>query len=204
MNDRRLVQRPPAAPGPAVPLIDDRADLEAAARGDRAAFEAIYARHVSVVYRHAYSLLGTRQDAEEAVQDVFVTMWGKVGGIRIVDRSVLPWLLATSRFVCLNRRRALARQNARQHRDGLVGLPPDPLSVEDRAHTRLLREAIDDAVRGLSDEDYRLYALCLEEGLSYEEAAAAMGVSHGAVRNRLSRLRAGLRRTLGSRREELR
>lgn len=203
MNDSRGPRRYPETPDEPPQNGDDRADLEAAVRGDRRAFDAIYARHVTVVYRHAYSLLGTRQEAEEAVQDVFVTMWNKVSSIRIVDRSALPWLLTTSRYVCLNRRRALARQNARQHRDGLVALPADPLSVEDRARTRLLREAIDDALRTLSEDDYALYLLCIEEGLSYDEAAAAMGVSHGAVRNRLSRLRTGLRHALGSRTKDL-
>lgn len=185
-------------------VTDDRADLDAAARGDRTAFHAIYERHVTVVYRHASSLLGSPQEAEEATQDVFVTMWDKIGSIRIVDRSVLPWLLTTSRFVCLNRRRALARQRARIHADGLAALPPDPQSIEDRARIRQLREAIDDALRELSPDDYALYLLCIEEGLSYDEAARTMGVSHGAVRNRLSRLRRGLRLALGSRTEEWR
>lgn len=204
MNDGRRPRRLPDPPDEPPGDGDDRHDLAAAASGDRRAFDAMYARHVTVVYRHAYSLLGTRQEAEEAVQDVFVTMWNKIATIRIVDRSVLPWLLTTSRYVCLNRRRALARQSARQHRDGLVALPADPLSVEERARIRLLREAIDDALRGLSEDDYALYLLCIEEGLSYDEAARAMGVSHGAVRNRLSRLRAALRHALGSSTEDLR
>lgn len=182
-------------------FVDDRIDLEAAAAGDRAAFDALYDRHVAVVYRHAYSLLGTRRDAEEIAQDVFVTLWSKIGSVRIVDRSLLPWLLTTSRYLCLNRRRAAARHNARMHVDGLVALPADPMSVEDRVRTRALREAIDDALAQLSDEDYTVYLLCIEEGLSYQEASLQMGVSHGAIRNRLSRLRAALRIALGSERD---
>ena len=183
-------------------FVDDRVDLEAAARGDSTAFDALYQRHVAIVYRHAYSLLGTRREAEEIAQDVFVTLWNKIGSVRIVDRSLLPWLLTTSRFLCLNRRRALARNNARMHVDGLVALPPDSMSVEDRVRNRALREAIDDALAALSDEDYTVYLLCIEEGLSYQEASIAMGVSHGAVRNRLARLRAGLRLALGAARDQ--
>jgi RNA polymerase sigma-70 factor (ECF subfamily) len=182
-------------------FADDRIDLEAAAHGDSAAFDALYRRHVTVVYRHAYSLLGTRREAEEIAQDVFVTLWNKIASVRIVDRSLLPWLLTTSRYLCLNRRRALARNNARVHVDGLSVLPPDPMSVEDRVRNRALREAIDDALAGLSDEDYTVYLLCIEEGLTYQQASLAMGVSHGAVRNRLARLRAGLRIALGGARE---
>lgn len=188
------------AEGPAH-FVDDRIDLEAAAGGDSAAFDALYARHVTVVYRHAYSLLGSRREAEEVAQDVFVTLWTKIASVRIVDRSLLPWLLTTSRYLCLNRRRALARHNARTHVDGLLALPSDPMSVEDRVRNRALREAIEDALAALSDEDYTLYLLCIEEGLSYQEASLQLGVSHGAVRNRLSRLRAALRVALGAERD---
>ena len=182
-------------------FVDDRVDLEAAARGDSAAFDALYERHVAVVYRHAYALLGSKREAEEIAQDVFVTLWSKIATVRIVDRSLLPWLLTTSRYLCLNRRRALARHHARTHVDGLVALPPDPMSVEDRVRNRVLREAIDDALAQLSDEDYTVYLLCIEEGLTYQEASLQMGVSHGAVRNRLARLRAALRVALGPARE---
>ncbi|HWH97332.1 MAG TPA: sigma-70 family RNA polymerase sigma factor [Pseudolysinimonas sp.] len=192
----------PTTPDEPPNFVDDRVDLEAAARGDAAAFDALYRRHVTIVYRHAYSLLGTRREAEEIAQDVFVTLWGKISTVRIVDRSLLPWLLTTSRYLCLNRRRTLARNNARSHMDGLAALPPDSMSVEDRVRHRALREAIEDALAALSDEDYTVYLLCIEEGLSYQQASLSMGVSHGAVRNRLARLRAGLRIALGSARDQ--
>lgn len=183
-------------------FADDRLDLAAAVQGDTGAFDALYQRHVSIVYRHAYSLLGSRREAEEIAQDVFVTLWTKLASVRIVDRSLLPWLLTTSRYLCLNRRRAAARHNARTHVDGLLALPADPMSVEDRVRNRALREAIDDALAELSDEDYTVYLLCIEEGLTYQEASLQMGVSHGAIRNRLSRLRAALRVALGPAREQ--
>jgi len=170
--------------------------------GDAAAFDALYTRHKGTLFRFVLSLLGTRREAEEIAQDVFVTLWSKIATVRIVDRSLLPWLLTTSRYLCLNRRRALARTNARIHVDGLVALPPDSMSVEDRVRNRALREAIDDALAALSDEDYTVYLLCIEEGLSYQQASLTMGVSHGAVRNRLARLRAGLRIALGAAREQ--
>lgn len=203
MSTGRDVRRLPDPPDPPSGLADDRVDLESALRGDRAAFDAIYRRHVTVVYRHAYSLLGTRREAEEAAQDVFVTLWTKLSSVRIVDRSLLPWLLTTSRYVCMNRRRAIARHNSRLNHDGLAALPPDSMSVEDRARHRQLREAIEDALAKLSDEDYTVYLLCIEEGLSYREASLTMGVTHGAVRNRLARLRAGLRLALGTQTKDL-
>lgn len=201
MDVGREARTPGELPDEPLHFVDDRIDLEAAAHGDTAAFDALYERHIPVVYRHAYSLMGSRREAEEIAQDVFVTLFSKIATVRIVDRSLLPWLLTTSRYLCLNRRRAAARHNARTHVDGLVALPADPMSVEDRVRNRALREAIDDALAQLSDEDYTVYLLCIEEGLSYQEASLQMGVSHGAIRNRLSRLRAALRIALGPARE---
>ncbi len=202
MESRRDASAAGDLPDGASGFVDDRVDLEAAVRGDVHAFDALYQRHVSVVYRHAYSLLGSRREAEEVAQDVFVTLWSKLPSVRIVDRSLLPWLLTTSRYHCLNRRRSAARRSARLHAGGLVALPPDPMSVEDRVRNRALREALDDALAGLSDDDYTVYLLCIEEGLTYQQASLQMGVSHGAVRNRLARLRAGLRVALGPAREQ--
>lgn len=202
MESRRDASPAGDLPDGAATFVDDRVDLEAAVNGDVDAFDAIYQRHVSVVYRHAYSLLASRREAEEVAQDVFVTLWAKLASVRIVDRSLLPWLLTTSRYHCLNRRRAAARHTARTHGAGLFALPADPMSVEDRVRNRALREAIDDALAALSDDDYTVYLLCIEEGLTYQEASIQMGVSHGAVRNRLARLRAGLRVALGSAREQ--
>lgn len=203
MDDARDAWRLPDPPGEPPHVADDRADLAAAAAGDRAAFHRIYERHVRVVYRHAFSLVSSRSEAEEATQDVFTTLWAKIDRVVIADRSLLPWLLTTSRFVCLNRRRAATRR-ALLHREGLVALPADPVSTEDRVRVKMLRAAIDEALAELSEDDYTLYLLCIEEGLSYEEAARSMGVSHGSVRNRLSRLRARLRDALTPRAGDLR
>jgi RNA polymerase sigma-70 factor (ECF subfamily) len=62
----------------------------------------------------------------------------------------------------------------------------------------MVQEEIAKAVRNLSPVDQQLYALCLEGGASYEQAARELGVSHGAVRNRLHRVRAALRADLRS------
>lgn len=58
---------------------------------------------------------------------------------------------------------------------------------------RLLEKSILEAVDGLSLTDQTLYYLCIDEGVSYQKAADSLGITHGAVRNRLSRLKHALR-----------
>ncbi|BDH56214.1 RNA polymerase sigma factor [Tsukamurella sp. PLM1] len=65
-----------------------------------------------------------------------------------------------------------------------------------------IRELIAAAVNALSPTDQRLYRLCVEDEQTYERAAAEVGVTHAAVRNRVSRLRGRLRADLSTLREQ--
>ncbi|WP_345762384.1 RNA polymerase sigma factor [Diaminobutyricibacter sp. McL0608] len=170
--------------------------IDRAAGRDVDAFAALYDRHVRTVYRYALSVVRQVPDAEDVTQEVFITAWKRVREIRIVDESGLPWLLTTTRYTSLNRVRAASRERDRLG-DADLSMHPDarpgPVEELERRH---LMVAVEDAVAALSENDQVLYTLCIEEGLSYADAARAMGSSHGAVRNRLARLRGTLRTRL--------
>ncbi|MEJ7633782.1 RNA polymerase sigma factor [Aeromicrobium sp.] len=181
------------------PVIGDRALLERAANGDRAAFGQLYDRHVRPVYWQAYSVVQDADEAQDITQDVFITTWDKIRRISVVDESVLPWLLVTARFTALNARRRT--QKARAHSWPLDPDLPDSASVEDEVAAGQVRNEIDKAVAALSPTDRQLYDLCVVGDHTYELAARELGVSHAVVRNRLSRLRTRLRADLRSMRE---
>lgn len=175
--------------------------LRRAASGDRVAFGTIYDRHVHTVYRYALSLLRSVPDAEDVTQDVFVTAWGSAGRVRLVDESALPWLLVTTRRTGANRSRELAKRTALP--DTVADrIADERLSPEDAAEQAQLRSAITDAVASLSEVDQNLYMLCIDHGMSYADAAKQLGVTHGVVRNRLSRLRTTLQTALAPTRGE--
>ncbi|MET0822092.1 MAG: RNA polymerase sigma factor [Aeromicrobium sp.] len=173
---------------------DDRALLHLAARGDRRAFGLLYDRHVRPVYWQTYGVLRDDREAEDATQDVFVTMWHKIRTITLVDESVLPWLLVTARYTALNSRRARLRRRADELDDGATAASV----VEDEVEAGLVRAEIDKATAALSPIDRRLYELCVDGDHTYDMAAHELGVSHAVVRNRLSRLRTRLRADLRS------
>lgn len=171
--------------------------LARAAAGDRSAFGQLYDRHVRPVYWQAYSVVGDDREAEDITQDTFVTMWRRIGEIRVVDESVLPWLLVTARFTALN-----AQRRRRRHSSGeLVHDVAADLTVEDEVEASQVRAEIDKAVAALTTVDRRLYDLCVVGDHTYEMAAQELGVTHAVVRNRLSRLRTRLRADLRSMRE---
>ncbi|MFT4298147.1 MAG: sigma-70 family RNA polymerase sigma factor [Aeromicrobium sp.] len=181
--------------------MDDATDRSLTARaraGDRGAFGQLYDRHVRPVYGQAYGILGDHAAAEDATQETFVTAWRKLPTITTED-SLLPWLLVTARYTALNARRAAQRR--RLHDDALTDDLPAGDDVERAAANVRVREEIARAVARLSEVDRTLYELCLEDGLTYAEAAERLGLTHASVRNRLSRLRATLRADLRAIRE---
>lgn len=179
------------------PVTGDHELLARAAAGDRGAFAQLYDRHVRPVYWQSFGILRDEREAEDATQDVFVTMWNKVRSISLVDESVLPWLLVTARYTALNARRSRQRRRS----DALDTDLPSHLAVEDEVESGFVRAEIEKATAALSAVDRQLYELCVVGEHTYEMAARELGVSHAVVRNRISRLRARLRADLRSTRE---
>jgi RNA polymerase sigma-70 factor (ECF subfamily) len=94
--------------------IDDSTDLAAARGGDEAAFGRLVTRHRAGLLAHCYRMLGSAQDAEDALQDALLRAWR--GLPRFEGRSSLrSWLYSVATNVCL---RALERRRRRI-------LPPD-------------------------------------------------------------------------------
>ncbi|GGF10311.1 RNA polymerase sigma factor [Subtercola lobariae] len=163
--------------------------LERAAADDRSALALLLRRHSAAVSRYAWALVGNQADVEEVVQDTFLTCWRKAGGILLPGQSVLPWLLVTCRNVSMNLNRARFRYSTDQLSDDILVTEPD-----NDARQRL-RWVLDEIAR-LTPTDQRVSEMCLIEGRSYSEAADELGISIGAVRQRVSRSRARLRRAV--------
>jgi RNA polymerase sigma factor (sigma-70 family) len=179
---------PDAAPAGA----NDLALLARVRAGDRQAFRALFREHQRTVYWAAFSVLHSRPDSEEVLQDAFLTLWNKRAGIDLVGESVAPWLVTTARYLALNRRRAEVRRPRDSLDEGLdfaADLPsPESVAIGNEAMRNI--QAI---MATLPEVDQRIFGLCLVEDLSYEQAAARLGVTHATVRNRLSRLKGRLR-----------
>ncbi|MCA0331948.1 MAG: RNA polymerase sigma factor [Actinobacteria bacterium] len=180
-----------------VALVDETVLAAAAARGDKAAFERLYDLHAARVHAHCARQLGTVQDADDLTAVVFLEAWRRRGSVRVVDGSVLPWLLVTATNVARNHRRGM-----RRYRAVLARLPaPDPVpdhggDVAHRMRTAEGARTLAVALASLGATDRQVVSLCLLEDLTYQQAGDVLGLSHAAVRSRLSRSRRALREAL--------
>ena len=71
--------------------VPDPRVLDAARRGDQDAFRALAEPHRRELHAHCYRMLGSLQDAEDAVQETLLRAWRGLGGFE-KDRALRPWL----------------------------------------------------------------------------------------------------------------
>jgi RNA polymerase sigma-70 factor (ECF subfamily) len=80
--------------------------------GDSEAFAAVFDLHKDRVYRHARRLLGNVDDAEDVNAGAFLELWRRRAAVRLVEGSVLPWLLVSTTNLARNSARGLRRYRA--------------------------------------------------------------------------------------------
>jgi len=172
-----------------------RTDAElvaAAANGSEHAFRVIYRAYVRPVYWIAHGLVGNAADAEEVTQETFLAAWRKLPGMELAGESLLPWLVTICRFQSANRIRRQQRDRAHTSAAAEETLPA-AVDVERQVVQSQLVERVLREVAALSPLDQQIFRLCAAEGYAYQAAAEELGITHGAVRNRLSRIRTRLR-----------
>lgn len=162
--------------------------------GDGGAFGVLFDRHRDRVYRHAYRLARNRPDAEDVSAAAFLELWRRRATVRLVEKSVLPWLLVTATNCALNLRRSTRRYEAL-----LKSLPRNPVTTD--PEDTYLREnplhGVDGhlavALRSLKPVDLQLITLVVLEGYDIAAAAAVLRLTPDAARTRLHRARQRVR-----------
>ncbi len=171
-------------------LIPEQDEVALAAAGDAAAFERLYRRHVNRVHGLARWLLGP-DEAEDAVQDVFVRVWQKLS--QFEGRAAFgTWLHRLAVSVLLRRRQNRGiRESRHPVGDDGMELLAGPPSTPD------MRVAIEAAVDRLPAGAREVFVLHDMEGYKHEEIGVMLGVTAGTSRAQLHRARRMLQQHLG-------
>lgn len=165
---------------------------EQALAGDGDAFGQLFDLHRDRVFRHAWGLAGNRQDGEDVIASAFLELWRLRERVRVVDGSVLPWLLATATNIGLN-----AARSRRRYQRFLERLPrSQECDAADMTRGLGVAPALRDALRTLSTKDAQLLALVALEGYAVNQAALCLDLSPQAARARLHRARRRLQQQL--------
>jgi RNA polymerase sigma factor (sigma-70 family) len=180
----------------------DEALWRAARDGDPAAFGVLYERHARTIYNYLFRRSADWSDAEDLTAVVFLEAFRRRTDAVVVEGKLLPWLFGIATNVLRNRRRSQWRHRrllAQLAREQPRAVEPDVAGrVEAAEQMRSVLERVERLPRAQQD----VLALCTWSGLTYEEAAAALGVPVGTVRSRLARARASLAELEGAWRHE--
>jgi RNA polymerase sigma-70 factor (ECF subfamily) len=190
--------------------IDDKELVERARKRDVAAFEELVARYRSKVYGLALRMMQDASDAEEIMQESFISAWQNLPNFR-GESAFGSWLYricANFALMRLRRRKMEAESDAQKNlpeprfdSEGTLLTMPSydwTRGTEEKALDHELRRAIESATASLPDEHRSVFLLKDIEGLSYEEIAEAMNTTVPAVKSRLHRARLALREAIES------
>jgi len=181
-------------------------DLELIQRfnsGSIEAFEELLGRYESKVFNLAMRFTRNQEDAEEVLQDVFATLYRKLGGFqgKSAFSSWLYRIIVNAAFMKLRKRRqnqtvsiedlAPAIRQYCMDREPLLDRRSDTLSA-----ARELRETLERAISRLPGQYRAVFVLRDVDGLSNQEVGEILDLSIPAVKSRLHRSRLMLRRRL--------
>jgi len=189
--------------------MNDTALIDRLRQRDTTAVEALMEQYGSVVYRRAHGITGNASDAEEVVQDVFLTVLRTIGSFE-ARSSLSTWIYRVTTNAALNKRRGKRFEVETSLEDLLPTYTDDGHRAGDRSYVLADWSALPDEEL-LSAEGRREIARALDalpaayravfvlrdvDGLSNEEAAAALGESISSVKSRLHRARMAMRELL--------
>lgn len=161
--------------------------------GDGEAFGAMFDRHRDKVLHHALRIVGSPHAAEDVTAMVFYEAWRRREYVRLVNGSIIAWLLVTANNTIRNEIR-----QRRRYRNFLDRLPP-PANSPDIAETladddqqEFEAAALKLAFARLRQADRHVLTLCVIEEMSLRDAAVALDVPEGTVKSRLNRAKTRL------------
>ena len=164
----------------------DSALLQRVARGDRDAFEELYARYARSVFGLALRRLGDRGQAEDAVQETFASIWRAARSYRAERGPGTPWLYAVARNAISDRGRVRPEPTADRPDEPATG--PDP---PERAQQEWISWRVHRALAELPERERTVLELAYWSELSQSEIADFLNVPLGTVK---TRTRTGLAR----------
>jgi len=151
--------------------------IEAAIAGADEAFAELVQPHRRPIHAHCYRMLGSLQDAEDAVQETFLRAWRAGERYDPQIGSLRTWLFAILRNVVID----LGRARSVRPKVGQSGVEPSVEPLDEA----LLSWQVEEAMRRIGDDHRRVLVETYYRGRPYAEVAEELGVPEGTVKSRL-------------------
>ncbi len=156
------------------------------ARAEPGAFEVLYERHSGAAFSLAYRMVGTRNAAEDVVQEAFLNLWRSGARYDRARGSVRTWVLGIVHHRAIDAlRRATVHDKRRTGDEGIAERLEAPERTEHQAAMSEESEVVRAAMETLPAEQSQVVELAYFGGFSHSEIADILGTPIGTVKGRM-------------------
>ncbi|UEG52186.1 RNA polymerase sigma-70 factor [Mucilaginibacter daejeonensis] len=162
-------------------LIGEKVLLEQIAKGNEIAFRRVFDLYKTKVYTFIVGFTHSRADAEEILQDTFLTLWQNRYTLNNIEhpRNYIYTVVRNKTFHYLKQ----ASKSEKLMKEVWANLKEDHNSTDDLMHLRDSDRMIKDALNMLSEQKRYIFKLSRYEGLGHEQIAEQTGLSKSRVKN---------------------
>ena len=200
MATSKVTEHPSSAGSAGTPpgRADDTALVERCRRGDLAAFEELYRAHAGKLFSVACRMLGNAADAEDLLQEIFLSAHRKLDGFR-GESTLGTWLYRLATNHCLDYLRSRAART-NQLTDTLDDEPElYEAGRQGLAEQTVTKMDLERAMARLPEGCRAAFILHDVQGLEHREVADALGIAEGTSKSQVHKARLRLRAFLSAR-----
>ena len=178
---------------------DDAQLIVKVAQGDHAAFGRLYDRFSTPLYSLALKMLANEAEAQDLLQEVFLSVWNKAGAFHADRGSAFAWIVSQMRNRAIDRIRSRRRRGEllEAHAPDLEPSGSATTSSADNCEVSERAREVRSAMGQLTDDQRQVLRLAYFEGLTQVEIAEELEEPLGTIKARahrgLARLRSILR-----------
>jgi RNA polymerase sigma-70 factor (ECF subfamily) len=191
----------PEAPEPARhalgvgPGADLAAQIGLVARGDAAAFEAVYERVGPSVFGIVRRVVRDPAQSEEVTQEVLLEVWRNASKFDANRGSATAWVMTLAHRRAVDRVRSVQKESERERRTAAADVPYD--EVTEAVESRLEHERVRRCLGSLTELQRESVTLAYYGGYTYGQVAVLLGIPAGTVKTRMRDALIRLRDCLG-------
>ena len=178
---------------------DDRAQLaqtlESTGRGDRSAFETLYTKTSAKLFGICLRIFPDRQEAEDALQDAYITIWNRAATFDANRASPITWLSIVTRNRAIDRLRARGKAQMAPI-EAAEFIADDAPLADAQMLAREESAALSGCIAALEERDAAFIRSAFLGGATYADLAERDKVPLGTVKSRIRRALMKLRECL--------
>ena len=166
-----------------VELELNKIEINSFIKGDIKSFELVFNAHYKALVNYANTLLHDYDEAEDKVQQVYITLWEKREKIEI-HSSLKPFLYKSVHYACLNK---IKSQKVRNEYAKVIKLNTNDGVQNSLMEEKELQKKIDHTIQSLPEQCSKIFKMSRFEELKYQEIANQLGLSIKTIENQMGK-----------------